>query len=81
MEVKKNFLTYKLSKEFEQLMTKYDLSVGEIYWVLKSLYLQVEKIYLDQVDKEFNEIQQAEADKRDREGEVVNERNNDVDNE
>lgn len=81
MEVKKNFLTYKLSKELEQLMTKYDLSIGDIYWVLKSLFLQVEKMYLDQVNKEFEEIQAEEADKRDREGEQLDERSNDVDNE
>ena len=81
MEVKKNFLTYKLSKELEQLMTKYDLSIGDIYWVLKSLFLQVEKMYLDQANKEFEEIQAEEADKRDREGEQLDERSNDVDNE
>lgn len=81
MEIKKNFLTYKLSKELEQLMTKYDLSIGDIYWVLKSLFLQVEKMYLDQANKEFEEIQAEEADKRDREGEQLDERSNDVDNE
>ena len=81
MEVKKNFLTYKLSKELEQLMTKYDLSIGDIYWVLKSLFLQVEKMYLDQANKEFEEIQAEEADKRDREGEQVDERSNDLDSE
>ena len=81
MEVKKNFLTYKLSKEIEQLMTKYDLSIGEVYWILKSVYLQIEKMYLDQVNKEFDEIQQEEADKRDKEGDMANERDNDMDNE
>ena len=81
MEIKKNFLTYKLSKELEQLMTKYDLSIGDIYWVLKSLFLQVEKMYLDQANKEFEEIQAEEADKRDREGEQVDERSNDLDSE
>ena len=81
MEIKKNFLTYKLSKELEQLMTKYDLSIGDVYWVLKSLFLQVEKMYLDQANKEFEEIQAEEADKRDREGEQLDERSNDVDNE
>lgn len=81
MEIKKNFLTYKLSKELEQLMTKYDLSIGDIYWVLKSLFLQVEKMYLDQANKEFEEIQSEEADKRDREGEQIDERSNDLDSE
>lgn len=81
MDVKKNFLTYKFSKELEQLMTKYDLSIGEVYWVLKTLYLQVEKMYLDQVNKEFDEIQANEADKRDSEGEEVDERFNDLDSE
>lgn len=81
MEIKKNFLTYKFSKELEQLMTKYDLSIGDVYWVLKSLFLQVEKMYLDQANKEFEEIQAEEADKRDREGEQVDERSNDLDSE
>ena len=81
MEIKKNFLTYKLSKELEQLMTKYDLSIGDVYWVLKSLFLQVEKMYLDQANKEFEEIQAEEADKRDREGEQLDERSNDLDSE
>lgn len=70
METKKNFLTYKLSKELEQLLTKYDLSVGEIYWVLKATFLQVEKMYLDTAQKELEEIQEEKADERD----------NDVDN-
>lgn len=81
MEIKKNFLTYKFSKELEQLMTKYDLSIGDVYWVLKSLFLQVEKMYLDQANKEFEEIQTEEADKRDREGEQIDERSNDLDSE
>ena len=62
-------------------MTKYDLSIGDVYWVLKSLFLQVEKMYLDQANKEFEEIQTEEADKRDREGEQIDERSNDLDSE
>lgn len=69
--MKENFLSYKLSKELGQVITKYDLPVGAIYWVLKSIFVEVEKMYFDQVQKEIEELQEEKADERD----------NDVDNE
>lgn len=89
--MKENFITYKLSQELAQTLTKYDLPVGNVYWVLKSLFVEVEKMYFDQVQKEIDELQVEESNYADSnespaqlekmEGEIVNERNNDLDNE
>ena len=79
--MKVNFLSFKFSKELEQLLTKYELSVGTIYWIFKNYYKEIEKMYFEQVDRELEQLQSEKADERDMEGEQINDSgSNELDN-
>ena len=79
--MKENFLSHKFSKELEQLLTKYELSVGTVYWIFRSYYKDIERMYSEQVNRELEQLQSEKADERDMEGEEINDSgSNELDN-
>jgi len=79
--MKQNLMSYNLSQELSQILTKYDMPVGEVYWVLKSIFVEVEKIYFEQVQKEVDELQAEKTQVQEVQEEVVDAGNNELDNE
>lgn len=46
---------YKLSESLHQSIVKSEVPLNEIYWIIKNIYNEVEKLYIEQLQKEIKE--------------------------
>lgn len=44
---------YQFSENLKQLIIESNLSINSIYWVLKDTFNEIEKLYMEQIQKEL----------------------------
>lgn len=58
---------YKFSQTLKQVILQSGLPINEVYWILKDNFGEIEKLYINQLEKELDEEEEISDDELDNE--------------
>ena len=57
-----NLKLYNINNEIYEILNQSQLSIGEIYFILKPIFLEAESLFFNSVKNEYQQAQQKEKD-------------------